>query len=261
MINLAEKTIIITGASGGLGSEISFQLASCGANLLLVDLNKQKLEQLANSINSIYETKISFFECDLSNAKDRENFYKNSLSIFKSIDGLINNAGYVGTSNLDDWSVEFSKQSIEAWRKALEVNLIAPFHLSQLFTPLLLKSKSAHITNIASIYGHFGPDWRLYEGTDMANPAAYSSSKGGLVQLTRWLATTLGPNIRVNAISPGGIVRNQPKQFITKYIEKTPLKRMATEKDIAPAVAFFSSDMASYITGQTLLIDGGWSSW
>lgn len=258
MINLSEKKIILTGASGLLGSEISFQLASCGANLLLVDLYKKNLQELATRINS---TNVDIFECDLSREEEREELFKKVNSTHKSIDGLINNAGYVGTSNLDGWSVKFSKQSISTWREAIEVNLIAPFHLSQLFTPLLLNSNSANIINIASIYGHLGPDWSIYEGTDMANPAAYSSSKGGLVQLTKWLATTLAPRIRVNAISPGGILRNQPKEFIKKYIKKTPLKRMANEKDIAPAVAFFSSDMASYITGQTLLIDGGWSSW
>ena len=261
MIDLSNKTIILTGASGSLGSEISKTMANYGANLLLIDLDKKKLLNLVNILKKDYSQKIEFIECDLEINGERENLYKKICANYKSIDGLINNAGFIGASNLKGWSEEFDKQSIDTWRRAIEVNLTAPFHLSQLFKPLLMKSKSANIVNISSIYGHLGPDWRLYEGTNMANPAAYSASKGGLIQLTKWLSTTLAPNIRVNAISPGGIFRNQPKSFVEKYIMKTPLKRMATEKDVAPAVAFFSSEMASYITGQTLLIDGGWSAW
>ena len=95
----------------------------------------------------------------------------------------------------------------------------------------------------------------------MGNPAAYGASKGGLIQLTRWLATTLAPAVRVNAISPGGIRRNQPGQFITRYAARTPLQRMATEDDMRGAVAYMASDLSKYVTGQNLAVDGGWGIW
>ena len=95
----------------------------------------------------------------------------------------------------------------------------------------------------------------------MANPAAYAASKGGLLQLTRWLATTLAPKIRVNAISPGGIARNQPSSFVERYEARTPLGRMATEDDFRGAIAYLASDMSTYVTGQNLRVDGGWCSW
>lgn len=95
----------------------------------------------------------------------------------------------------------------------------------------------------------------------MGNPAAYAASKGGLLQLTRWLATTLAPHIRVNAISPGGVIRNQPEQFLHRYISKTPLARMATEDDFRGAIAYLATNMSRYVTGQTLRVDGGWSVW
>ncbi len=95
----------------------------------------------------------------------------------------------------------------------------------------------------------------------MSNPAAYSASKGGLLQLTRWLATTLAPHIRVNAISPGGVFRNQPQQFVERYVAKTPLARMATEADFRGAVVYFATRMSSYVTGHTLNVDGGWGVW
>ena len=123
----------------------------------------------------------------------------------------------------------------------------------------MFKSKNASIINISSIYGVCAPDWDLYKDTEINNPAAYSVSKAGIVHMTKWLASTLGPKIRVNCVSPGGVYRNQSSKFIKKYESKTLLKRMATEKDIVGPVVFLSSPAASYITGINLLVDGGWT--
>ena len=155
----------------------------------------------------------------------------------------------------------FESQSLSSWRNALEINLTAPFHLSQGLLPLLLKSTDPSIVNISSIYGELGPDWTLYSQTSMGNPAGYSVSKGGLLQLTRWLSTTLAPNVRVNSISPGGIYRNQPQEFHSRYVKKCPMGRMANESDIVGALLFLASDLSSYITGENLFVDGGWSKW
>lgn len=126
---------------------------------------------------------------------------------------------------------------------------------------MLRTAEGASIINIASTYGMLGPDWSLYDGTTMGNPAAYGASKGGLIQFTRWLATTLAHAVRVNAISPSGIRINQPDQFIARYAAKTPLQRMATENDLSGAVAYMASDLSNYVTGQTLAVDGGWEIW
>jgi NAD(P)-dependent dehydrogenase (short-subunit alcohol dehydrogenase family) len=98
----------------------------------------------------------------------------------------------------------------------------------------------------------------LYEGTSLSNPAAYATSKGGLIQFTRWLASTLAPEIRVNTISPGGVLRDQPKAFIDRYEAKVPLKRMAHADDIVGALSYLASDLSSYVTGTNLEVDGGW---
>ena len=95
----------------------------------------------------------------------------------------------------------------------------------------------------------------------MGNPAGYAASKGGLIQLTRWLSTTLAPDIRVNSISPGGVYRSQSDKFVKKYIQKTPLKRMATEEDLKGGIIYLASDLSSYVTGQNIFIDGGWTAW
>ena len=101
----------------------------------------------------------------------------------------------------------------------------------------------------------------LYDNNSLSNPAAYSCSKGALVQLTRWLATTLAPQIRVNSISPGGISRSQPENFTEKYNSKTPLARMAIEDDFSGSIAYLASDLSCYLTGQNIIVDGGFSIW
>ncbi|MEO0563282.1 MAG: SDR family oxidoreductase, partial [Chloroflexota bacterium] len=100
-----------------------------------------------------------------------------------------------------------------------------------------------------------------YEDTSMGNPAAYAASKGGLLALTRWLATVIAPNVRINMITLGGVFRNQPETFIARYNERTPLNRMATEADVKGAALYLASDLSQYVTGQNLIVDGGWSAW
>jgi NAD(P)-dependent dehydrogenase (short-subunit alcohol dehydrogenase family) len=95
----------------------------------------------------------------------------------------------------------------------------------------------------------------------MANPAAYGASKGGLLQLTRYLATTLAPTVRVNMLTPGGVFRNQPEIFVERYIANTPLRRMASEEDFKGSAAYLASDLSTYVTGQNLIVDGGWTTW
>jgi NAD(P)-dependent dehydrogenase (short-subunit alcohol dehydrogenase family) len=117
------------------------------------------------------------------------------------------------------------------------------------------------VINIGSIYGLLGPDMRLYDGTEMGNPAYYAAAKGGIVQLTRYWATTLAPEVRVNCVAPGGVWRQQPDSFHERYKSRTPLRRMATEEDLKGAVAYLSSDLSAYVTGHILVVDGGWTAW
>lgn len=179
----------------------------------------------------------------------------------RPLDILVNNAAFTGTATLSGWAEAFEAQSTATFRRAIEVNLVAVFDLCRACAPLLRASGRGSVINIGSIYGELGPDWSLYDGTTIANPAAYAASKGGVLQLTRWLVTTMAPHVRVNAVSPGGISRGQPAEFVARYEARTPLGRMGTEDDMSGAVAFLASDLAAYITGQVLRVDGGWSAW
>ena len=135
------------------------------------------------------------------------------------------------------------------------------FYLSQIVLELMKIQKSGSIINMASIYGLVGPDFMVYENTDMTMPAAYAAIKGGVINFSRYLSSYYGKyNIRINCISPGGIYNNQSENFVQNYERKVPMKRMGKASDIAPAVCFLLSDESSYITGQNLIIDGGWTS-
>lgn len=261
LLNLKGRRALITGASGVLGRMMANTLAELGAELILVDLPGSELNGLVELIEEKWNVKSHYYYCNLEEQEQRIELLGSINNTFDELNILINNAAFIGASDLNGWSVPFEKQTVDTWRRAMEVNLTSVFELCKELTPLLNKSKGANIINIASIYGKYGPDWRLYDDTSMSNPAAYSASKGGLIQLTRWLATTIAPNIRVNAISPGGVFRNQPEQFIHRYESRTPLARMATEDDFRGAIAYLCSDMSSYVTGQNLEVDGGWGVW
>lgn len=260
-MNLSNMIYIITGSSGHLGSAIACSLSELGAELILVDHPSSDFESVELLLSSIPGSRYHVIHCDLSDEHSRFQFIDHVKTNYKSVSCLINNAAYVGSDSLIGWSVPFEEQSLSAWRSAFEVNVTAPFHLIQAFAPLMRNDPSASVLNISSIYGLLGPDWSLYEGTTMSNPAAYSASKGALIQLTRWLATTLAPSIRVNAIAPGGIKRGQPLSFQQKYVLRTPLKRMAEENDFLGTILFLTSSMSSYVTGQVIMVDGGWSAW
>jgi NAD(P)-dependent dehydrogenase (short-subunit alcohol dehydrogenase family) len=261
IMDMRGRRVLITGAAGYLGLVIAETLAEVGADLILVDRSGAKFQSLEKKLMDKWRIKVLSIECDLEDEKERDCMIESIKSDGFGLTCLINNAAFVGSSNLQGWSTAFELQSLETWRRAFEVNVTAAFHLCQSFAPELTASSNGSIINVGSIYGELGPDWRIYEDTVMGNPAAYSASKGGLLQLTRWLSTTLAPHVRVNSISPGGILRNQPTQFIDRYISKTPLARMATEDDFRGAVVFLASSMSNYVTGQTIRVDGGWSTW
>ena len=248
---LKGKKVLITGASGYLGQEIVSTLYDLDVFLYVTDVSKEAL----SVFNEDKYSKIIKIPCDLSKEPERKKFIKK----IKNLDVLINNAAYVGTSQLKGWNTKFTKQSLETWRKAMEVNLTAPFHLIRDFSDKLNKSKNPSIINISSIYGFVAPDYEIYKNTQIHNIAAYATSKAGINQLTKWFASTLGPKIRVNTISIGGIYRKQNKKFVKKYENKTFLKRMAKEKDVMGGIIFFASDLSNYITGQNLFIDGGFT--
>jgi len=261
LISLKGRRALITGANGHLGQQIAITVAELDGDLILVDQPGSNYDCLLNKLTSNFDIEVQCIDANLEDKESRDNLVLNVLKQDKPLNILINNAAFVGTSDLDGWAVDCNEQSIYTWRRALEVNLTAVFDLSKSLSNKLKESGHATIINLGSIYGSLGPNMSIYEGTEMGNPAAYAASKGGVIQLTRWLSTSLAPDVRANTVSPGGIFRNQPKIFVKRFESLVPLGRMATEQDLKGAIAYLSSDLSEYVTGQNIVVDGGWSAW
>lgn len=260
--DLKGQVALITGGAGYIGRVVAAGLAELGCGVCLLDRPGSAVTEVAAELAAGSDGVPTWIlPVDLEDEEARTSVLQMLRAGPGRLDILVNNAAFVGDTRLEGWVVPFADQGLEAMRRCLEVNLTAAFHLSQLCHPLLAEYGHGRILNVSSIYGVSGPDMSLYEGTNMGNPVAYAMSKGGLLQMTRWMATVLAPRVRVNAISLGGVFRNQPEMFVERYVARTPLGRMATEEDFKGAVAYFSSGLSAYVTGQNLMIDGGWTAW
>jgi len=182
---------------------------------------------------------------------------------YKKIDSLINNA-YIYPRNDLRMTSKFENYPMDLWEKITESNLLGTFLCSKEIGRIMSKQKNGNMVNISSIYGILGADQRIYGTSGLNSPASYAVAKGGLVNLTRYLAAYWhGKNIRVNTLTLGGVEDKSymKKKFIEKYSEKTMLGYMAKKTDYNGALLFLVSDASSYMTGSNLIVDGGWSSW
>ena len=239
-----DKVIIVTGGSGLLGAE------------MVKDLQKKDALVINFDINGETDLQDGFVKCDITDVGSVDNALATVINQYQRIDGLVNNA-YPRTK---DWGTAFEEIEFASWQANVDMQLNSMFYMSQQVLKGMKERRSGNIVNIASIYGVVGNDWTVYEGTNIVSPAAYAAIKGGVVNFTRYLASLYGKvGIRINCVSPGGIFNHQPEPFVKAYEKKVPMQRLGQPDDIAPAVSFLLSDEAKYITGQNLIVDGGWT--
>ena len=226
-IIVKNENCLITGAAGKIGEKTAYMMAACGYNLILTDNNFEKLKIIKKKILRDYPQKVLIINCDLSSYKSREKLIKTINKKFRDIKVLINNAAKTGKkeSKVFVKNFSFTEKDLNNWKNHIEINMTSIHHITSKLSKLLLKNKNPKIINIGSIYSFIAPTWEIYKGLKMNSRAAYSASKGGLLQLTRWQSTFYAPKVKVNMISPGGIIRDQKKSFILRYIKKTPLKK------------------------------------
>lgn len=260
LFSLQGRVGLVTGGAGHIGFACAEALAELGAKVVVLDRDAGLCEERANDLTRRFAVEALPLAIDLGSPDDCRDVVSRVVARFGRLDVLVNNAAYTGASNIKGYAVPFTEQTLEAWDGALRVNLTAPFLLSQSAFEALASTHGS-IVNVGSIYGSVGPNPSLYTGTTMGNPAAYNATKGGLAQLTRYLATVMAPRVRVNCMSPGGVARGQPGAFVERYVAMTPLGRMATEEDFKGAFAFLASAASSYVTGHNLLVDGGFTAW
>ncbi len=262
-LNVRDKKIIITGSGGILGSVYAEGFSEQGADVAIIDLNEKLCREKASEIGKKYGTRPLGISCDITSKEAVKTMVKKVMSEYGRIDVLVNNAA----AKSENFFSPFEEFPLSDWDKVMAVNVNGIFLCCQAVAKEMEKRKTGSIINISSIYGLVAPDQRiykgaLYEGKEINTPLIYSTSKGAVMSLTRYLATYLAPhNIRVNAVTPGGVFSGQNETFVKKYGEKCPLGRMARPEEIFSAVFFLACDASSYITGHNLIVDGGWSVW
>jgi NAD(P)-dependent dehydrogenase (short-subunit alcohol dehydrogenase family) len=261
LMDLSGRTALVTGGAGHIGLSACEALLELGSNVAVLDIDSYACQERVNDLRRIGKGNLVAVPCDLKDESETRSSIQKVVQNLGRLDILIHCAAYVGTAEVVGWSVPFDQQTVGAWDAEMRVNLTSAFIMVQEAEDALAYSGHGSVILFGSIYGVVGPHLGLYSGTDMGNPAGYGASKGGILQLTRYLATVLAPGVRVNAISPGGVVRGQPQSFQQRYVERTPLARMATEEDLKGAIAYLASDLSAYVTGHNLVVDGGWTAW
>src|SRR5580700_956076 len=265
LFGLSGRVAIVTGGAGLLGYHHGAILASAGAHVVLLDLPVAEPAARAVQLTDDYGVECLGLEVDITNEAGLFQIRNQIVQRFGRIDILINNAA-------NNPMVEDAKQNwlrlesfpIEVWEADIRVGLTAAFLCSRVFGAEMVRGKSGVIVNVASDLAVIAPDQRLYrvEGLPAdqqpVKPVTYSVVKTALIGLTRYLATYWsGANIRVNAISPGGVFNGQSEVFLSRLKQLIPMERMANRDEYQGAILFLCSDASSYMTGANLVIDGG----
>ncbi len=261
---LQGKTALITGGSGFLGEHFVKALAEAGADVALTYLNHpEPAEKLASEVSEKFGRKVLAVKMDVSDSASVADGFAQVIEYFGKIDVLVNNAAIDPKfdASADKNSKLFENYPVDLLKKSLEVNLLGYVLPSQQAVKHMKEKKGGVIINISSIYGHVGPDQRIYpSGTQ--KPVDYAITKGGIVMLTKWLATSYGADgIRANTLTLGGVEKGHDAAFLEKYGSRNPLGRMMQKEEVGGPLVFLASPAASYMTGSDLLVDGGWCAW
>jgi NAD(P)-dependent dehydrogenase (short-subunit alcohol dehydrogenase family) len=236
------KVAVVVGSSGLIGREVCAALRAGGADVWEADVSHALDVPRAIPMDVTDEISI-------------EHALDTVVASVGRID-IVVNCAYPRTA---DWGADVDDVAIESWTKNLDAQLGGTFALCRA-AARRMKDTGGSVVSLSSIYGLIGPSWEVYEGTTMTMPSAYSAIKAGVLGLTRFLATRYGSSgIRFNAVSPGGVFDSQAERFVQRYEALTPLGRMARPRDVVGAIVFLASDAACYITGQNIVVDGGWT--
>jgi len=268
--NLKDRVAVVTGGGGLLGAEFCRTLAEAGASVVIADLDLKLAKKVEENLlkNDLQAAAIAL---DVTRSESVQELISETLKRFGRLDVLVNSAAL--DPKFDPEAMRkgmlpggFEDFPLEQWNAALNVNLTGIFLVTQACVkPMLLNDKSGSIINICSTYGLGGPDQRIYikEGKRVAfKPVYYTVTKAGVLGFTKYLAAYYaGTEIRVNALSPGGVFNDHEEYFIGNYSARTIMGRMARKDEMNGALLFLASDASSYMTGGNLIVDGGWTAW
>jgi len=286
LFSLTDRAAIVTGGAGLLGPEFCQTLMEAGADTVIADIDGDAANHLAESLNGSFHSGDSPpravpIQVDISSKSSVQGLFQRTLDQFNKLDILVNAAVLdpkfdpqsLADENSDHGleesdhplAINFEDYPLEQWKQALDVNLTGVFLCCQAAGKLMESQSGGVMINISSIYGIVGPDQRIYQtdgDLELFKPAYYSTTKAGVLGLTRYLAAYYaGKNIRVNALTPGGVFNDHDQDFVETYSSRTVLGRMAEKNEMNGAILFLASDASTYMTGGNLVVDGGWTAW
>ncbi len=265
--DLSGRVAVVTGGAGLLGRQFCQTLVDAGAALVVADMHAEQASEVASQLSEAGANATAQIT-DVGDPKSVHALVGATLKSFGRLDILINSAALdpkFDKSGEGKHGSAFEDYSLDAWQAALRVNLTGAFLCSQAAVPPMLEQGAGVIVNICSTYGLGGPDQRIYQQPGQEpqyKPVDYTVTKAGILGLTKYLATYYGEkNIRVNALTPGGVFNAHDEDFVKAYSSRTVLGRMARQDEMNGALLFLASDASSYMTGANLVVDGGWTAW
>jgi NAD(P)-dependent dehydrogenase (short-subunit alcohol dehydrogenase family) len=268
VFDLGGRPIVVTGALGRLGTEFCRGLLDHGAKIAGLDVADASSARAKDWLTNLGAGGLAaYVQGDVTDRASLECAAAAATARLGPIFGLVNNAGI---DSPPDAPIEengpFESYPRASWDRVLNVNLTGPMLCCQVFGSRMAQEGKGAIVNIGSIYGDLSPIQDIYEyrrrrGETFFKPVAYSASKSGLTNLTRYLATYWAPHVRVNTLTLAGVFANQEQEFLDNYLARMPMRRMADPNEYNGALVFLMSDAARYMTGASLLMDGGWSAW
>lgn len=261
LFNLSGKLAIVTGGAGLLAAEHAIALHSYGATVILADINEAKCAEAARVLaeQSIDATPKYL---DVTSRESWQLLADELVQSHGHIDILVNNAGFTNQSKSANFDASFENFPLDDWNAIMNVNLTGAFLGCQVMGKQMLLQGKGAIINIASLYGVVSPNHRIYPGTGISQPVAYSVSKHGVVALTKYLATLWADKgVRVNALTPGGIYNNHQGLFLERFEQLNPIGRMSDKTELRGGIVYLASDASSHVIGHNLVIDGGWTAW
>jgi len=259
IFDLGGRVALITGGAGLLGTRFSEVLSSYGASVVLTDFDIDKLEKQTRKTPN---NNVTNMKLDVTSPNDWDRVTSEIVQKFGGIDILVNSAAYTNKTKTSTFDNTFENTALESWNQMLNVNLTGSFLGCQFVSKIMKKAGHGSIINISSLYGVVSPNHKMYPGTGIVQPVAYTVSKHGVMGLTKYAATWLAETgVRVNSITPGGIFDGHSDLFLERFGQLSPNGRMTQKEELDGALLYLASDASSSVVGQNIVVDGGWTVW
>lgn len=262
LFDLTDRIAIITGGAGLLAVEHAKALHNFGATVIISDVKDEACDGNRKQLNEDGYDRVFSHNCDVTSRESWEKLLTYTIDKYGKVDILVNNAGFTNQSKSANFDADFEDFPLEDWNGIMNVNLTGSYLGCQVIGKQMLKQGKGSIINIGSLYGVVSPNHKMYPGTGIKQPVAYTVSKHGVIALTKFVAALWAERgVRVNSLTPGGIFNGHTNPFLERFEQLNPIGRMSRKDELMGGIVFLASDASSHMIGHNLVIDGGWTIW